>query len=490
MVVSWLRLESEDEALSPGQMVAGRYRIGERLGAGAIGTVYYAEHVEVGRPVAIKVLSRKWLGHDPMVERFRSEARAASAAGHPNIVDVLDAGDLDNGVPYLVMEHLAGRELYDDIKDTDGMPPRRAAAIARDVARALAAAHDKGIIHRDLKAENVMLVDRGADTIVKVLDFGIAFGVTERRMTTPGTFLGTPEYIAPEQVRGAEPTDRIDVYALGVLMHEMLLGRPPFEAAEPMDVLAMKTAAAAPSVAGARVDIPERFAALVDACLQREPTQRPSAREVIDILEEVLDSGAFAKPVSAPPASSRRGAWVVAVAVGVVAIAAVAYVLVAEPAASLAVAIDVAEPPPVPPLDDEPEPTPEPEPATSTTGADASTGTPEVVPQPPPEDLPKRPAKHPTTKSAVPDPPKPDPTDCGNLRARALEARDLQDWRGVLRYTTKPACFASALERKRLRVKAYLESGDYRRCIEHGESSSDAEIAKNVAWCRKKRAAK
>ena len=174
-----------------------------------MGLVYEAEHVEIGRRVAVKVLHPMYTRQAEVVSRFRSEARAASRIGHPNIVDVIDSGTTVDGAVYFVMEYLEGRELSQLVEEEGPLPAQRSIAIAREICQALTAAHKAGIIHRDLKPENVFLIERdGKRDFVKVLDFGIAKtmeAVTDRvgRLTNPGMAMGTPEYMAPEQAAGA-----------------------------------------------------------------------------------------------------------------------------------------------------------------------------------------------------------------------------------------------------------------------------------------------
>jgi serine/threonine-protein kinase len=502
--------DSGDDELAPGTVVADRYRVGERLGAGAMGAVYYAEHLTVRRPVAIKVLATQWMGRRDMVDRFRTEAQAASAAGHPNIIEVFDAGDLPSGQPYLVMEYLAGRELYALIQESNGMSPRRAAGYGRAIARALTAAHGSGIVHRDLKAENVMVVERGGEEALKVLDFGVAQVASGgARRTAPGMVIGTPEYIAPEQVRGQPATPAIDVYAFGVLMHEMLVGTTPFEAAESLDVLAMKTAGPAAPVTSKRADIPTSMARLVDRCLEMDPTARPTAPEIVQALDAFLDEPARPLvPIAVPPA--RRSAWrSVAVVVGIAALTGVGLAWPRAPLRPTAPAVPAVAsasrtegvPPPSPPRRD-PEPTVSNEGAEtsgSATSTDGGEETGSTATDPPPTDPPPAvgPRPKPPVDTPLPPPPSADPPTaklepdtpvCRANRDRAVEARKVQDWDGVLRYTAAAACFSSKLERQRLRVQAFLESGKHDRCIAAATASTDAQIAKWVRLCERKRA--
>ena len=274
---------SDLETISPGTIIAERYRIEGPIGVGGMGTVFMGEHVTVGRKVAVKVLTHEWSRNEVVVRRFKEEARAASAAGHPNIVEVFDAGELSDGRLYLVMELLNGRSLFDEIEAKAPFPVVRACAVIRDVARAIRAAHRVGIIHRDLKPDNIMLVIRGDEERLKVVDFGISASATrteeESRLTVPGSALGTPEYMAPEQGRGRPPTQQFDIYAIGVILYEMLAGQPPFVSQNIVEVLARKATEAPPPLSGHRSDIPPALAELCHACLATEPEDRPATAD-------------------------------------------------------------------------------------------------------------------------------------------------------------------------------------------------------------------
>jgi serine/threonine protein kinase len=217
----------------------GSYVVREVLGQGGMGTVYLAEHAVIGKKVAIKVLKRDLAGHDNLVARFINEARANAVVGHPGIVDVFDVGTLPSGVPYLVMEYLRGESLAQRLARTGKLPVELAATIAWETASAVGAAHAKGIIHRDLKPENLFLAvdpaEPEAPARVKVLDFGIAKLHADPNPnqvnTQTGSVMGTPVYMSPEQCRGAreEIDHRTDIYSLGVILYEMLVGKPPFQ---------------------------------------------------------------------------------------------------------------------------------------------------------------------------------------------------------------------------------------------------------------------
>lgn len=291
---------SDGEAIPPGTIVAERYRIEAPIGVGGMGTVYLAEHVTVGRKVAVKVLTHEWSHNEVVARRFREEARAASAAGHPNIVEVFDAGELTDRRLYLVMENLNGHTLFEEIRQQAPFTVVRACRVIRDVARAIRAAHSQGIIHRDLKPDNIMLVRRGEEERVKVLDFGISASATraaeEARLTLPGHALGTPEYMAPEQGRGRPSTPQFDIYAIGVILYEMLAGEPPFVSTNIVEVLARKATEPPPPLSGHRNDLPPALMALCHACLALDPAARPPTadafiRELDPLMTAMLGPG-------------------------------------------------------------------------------------------------------------------------------------------------------------------------------------------------------
>ena len=213
-----------------GRVIDGRYKILRQIGEGGMGTVYAGEHVEIGKGVAVKILHPVYSRQKDLVERFRREARAASRIGHPNIVDVTDFGTTEEGCAYFAMEHLDGIDLADVLSHERRIEPMRAVQIGIQVCRALHAAHAAGVIHRDLKPENIFLVARdGKADFVKVLDFGIARSLNRgsRRLTNPGMAMGTPEYMAPEQAIGGPADRRSDIYSVGALLYEMVVGTPP-----------------------------------------------------------------------------------------------------------------------------------------------------------------------------------------------------------------------------------------------------------------------
>ncbi|MCX4240018.1 protein kinase domain-containing protein [Paraliomyxa miuraensis] len=312
---------TDGETIAPGTIIAQRYRVAEPLGRGGMGTVYLAEHITVGRKVAIKVLTHEWSEHEVVARRFKEEARAASAAGHPNIIEVFDAGELPDRRLFIVMEFLTGRSLYEELVELGPLDVLRACRIIRDVARAVRAAHGVGIIHRDLKPDNIMLVNRGEGEMVKVLDFGISASADrtpeEQRLTIPGRALGTPEYMAPEQSKGRPPTEQFDIYAMGVMLYEALAGEPPFVSENVVEVLARKATEAPPRLDMRRAGLPPPLVELVHACIAVDPNRRPaSTDEFLGVLEPIVAAleGMQAMEVSSSGRFMRDGAPVTALA--------------------------------------------------------------------------------------------------------------------------------------------------------------------------------
>lgn len=265
-----------------GKVLDGKYRIERLLGVGGMGAVYRAEHVGIGRVCAVKVLHRRYTRDPDIVARFEREARAATQTGHPNIVDVWDSGTTPAGETYFVMELLEGENLGDLLRREAPLPVERVVHIVTQICRAVAAAHDVGIVHRDLKSDNVFLVARGKDAdFVKVLDFGICKSLEDGAQTAPGLVMGSPDYMAPEQAAGRPATIASDVYAVGCILFEALTGRMPYEGRNAIEVLMRKGSEDAPSVRELRPEVPEAVAEVVAACLRRTPGERlPSMRVV------------------------------------------------------------------------------------------------------------------------------------------------------------------------------------------------------------------
>src|SRR5688572_12712593 len=219
---------------SPGHVVAGRYRIQELLGQGGMGSVYRALQLSVGRPVALKLLSDEHVGSADLLERFQREAVALARLAHPNTVRLFDFGTSEGGCPFLVMEFLRGTDLAWDLERQGPLRYDHALRIARQVLCSLSEAHDAGIVHRDVKPANVFLCASSSWPLVKVLDFGIVGDIladpVASRLTRTGTVIGSVAYMSPEQAQGLAVGPAADLYAVGVVLFEMLTGRTLFDA--------------------------------------------------------------------------------------------------------------------------------------------------------------------------------------------------------------------------------------------------------------------
>jgi serine/threonine protein kinase len=266
-------------------LVEGRYRIVREIGAGGMGTVYEAEHVGIGKRVALKTLLKQHTSDADLVQRFLQEARAATAIGNEHIIDVTDLGRLPDGSPYIAMELLSGTSLAQVLEDEGALSVGRAVRITRQICDALSAAHSKGIVHRDMKPENVFLTTkRGEADFVKVLDFGISkvrknegSGVTQT-----GAIIGTPAYMSPEQAAGSKDVDApTDVWAVGVMLHEMLTGTRPFDGETSIMQLMAIISNEPASLREARKDVPGELADVVLRCLAKKTSQRMPSMDAL-----------------------------------------------------------------------------------------------------------------------------------------------------------------------------------------------------------------
>lgn len=255
-----------------GQTLGGRYRLVELLGSGGMATIYRATDTGLGRDVALKLLRPEYLRDPDFSSRFRQEAQSAASLSHPNVVTVYDYGEDPSG-PYIVMELVDGEDLATILRRSGPLPPRQVARIGAGVARALAAAHARGLVHRDVKPGNVLLQGDHA----YLTDFGLSklLDSDASRLTAPGRMVGTAEYLSPEQIRGEPVTGATDTYSLGCVIFECVQGGPPFGDREGMNILWGHLQDEPPDPAKSRTDISPAFSHALKAALRKEPAERP-----------------------------------------------------------------------------------------------------------------------------------------------------------------------------------------------------------------------
>lgn len=322
-----------------GTTLSGRYRLESRIGSGGMSIVYRAHDETLDRFVAIKVLHREVSSDSAALERFRREARAVARLSHPNIVQVIDAGE-DDGRPYIVFECVDGETLKERIREQGRLGVPEAVGHAAAIARALGAAHAQQVVHRDVKPQNVLI---DADDTAKVTDFGIARTLDEEGLTADGRVLGTTDYVSPEQALGHEVTGQSDLYALGVVLYEMLTGELPYRGDSQVAVAMQHVRGTVPDVRATRPEVPPALAAVIKRATARQPARRyPDGAVMAAELERalVLDDGpgrddgmvtaqipAVAAPAVIRPGHSRRrrrlaaGAAVALIAAGAAAAA-------------------------------------------------------------------------------------------------------------------------------------------------------------------------
>jgi len=283
-----------------GTLVQGRYRILERMGAGGMGVVYRGERTELGRAVAVKFL-HGWVAEDPNTQkRFRIEAQAMSQLSHPCCVSIIDFG-VEGGAPFMVMDFVTGRTLRSRVHEGGALPVKQALSILRQVLAGLAHAHERGIVHRDIKPDNIILTEAvGLGEQVRILDFGLARLRDTAPGLTQGMPVGTPNYMAPEQIRGEEVDARTDLYSAGVMLFELLTGQKPFNSERAAAVMLMHQESPPPSLSSVRpgVAFSPELERLVSRVLAKKPEDRfQSAAHFASALEALPE-------VAATPASS------------------------------------------------------------------------------------------------------------------------------------------------------------------------------------------
>jgi len=284
-----------------GIQLSGRYRLDAQIGAGGMSTVYRAFDVNLERPVAIKLLHREMSADSDQLERFRREAKAVAQLSHPHIVGVIDAGE-DESRPYIVFEYVEGQTLKERLRDLGRLPIDESIAYAIEIARALGCAHDHGIVHRDVKPQNVLIDEEGS---AKVTDFGIARSLKDDGLTADGRVLGTTDYVSPEQALGQDVTGQTDIYSLGIVLYEMLTGSVPFEGDNQVAVAMKHVREQIPDIQTRRPQVSATLAAVLDRMTEKDVVHRyPDVATLIGDLEEALAIEAARSGVSTGEATA------------------------------------------------------------------------------------------------------------------------------------------------------------------------------------------
>ena len=270
--------------LTPGSTFAKRYQIIEELGKGGMGRVYKVLDKEIGEKVALKLLNPEIAAESKTIERFRNELKTARQISHKNVCRMYHLSK-EEGAPYIIMEYVRGEDLKSMIRMMGRLSPGQTASIAKQVCEGLSEAHRLGVIHRDLKPQNIM-IDRNGD--IKIMDFGIARSLHAKGMTGEGVMIGTPEYMSPEQAEGKEADERSDIYALGIVLFEMLTGRVPFEGETPLCIALKHKIEAPPDPRKINTQIPDNLARLILRCLEKEKGRRyQSTQELLGELAKI-----------------------------------------------------------------------------------------------------------------------------------------------------------------------------------------------------------
>ncbi len=269
-----------------GTVLSGRYRLEAKLGSGGMSTVYLARDETLDRPVAVKVMHREMSEQEDQLQRFRQEARAVAKLTHPNVVSVIDAGE-DGGYPYIVFEYIKGETLKQRIGRVGALDTQEAIAYAIEVGRGLGVAHARNMVHRDIKPQNVLIDEEGR---AKLTDFGISRQLEQDGVTATGRVLGTTDYVAPEQAMGKGVDPRSDIYSLGVVLYEMLVGQVPFHADSQVGVAMKHVNEELPDVQRRRPEASAAVALVVERATAKNPAERyQTIAEMIDDLETALE---------------------------------------------------------------------------------------------------------------------------------------------------------------------------------------------------------
>jgi serine/threonine protein kinase len=303
----------ESGVVAIGSVLDGRYRVDSVLGVGGMGRVYKAEHTGIGRAVAIKVLHARLGGSSEAAKRFQREAMASGRLDHPNIVGVSDFGTLDDGSLYLVMEALEGESLGTRLERDKRIPWPESLAIIKSVLAGLRHAHDKGVVHRDIKPDNIFLAKKDGEQIIKILDFGIAKlyagNADDPATTRAGLTVGTPAYLSPEQAVGGAITPASDLYSTSIVLYEMLAGRAPFLDDEPLAMLTAHVSKDPPpfSEVAPDLELPQGIEAIIQHGLAKVSAERiGSALDYMQQLDEAVRAAGFDPMMTAVPRSSAQ----------------------------------------------------------------------------------------------------------------------------------------------------------------------------------------
>lgn len=517
MTLSVIQNPNVDPPLSGATV--GRYRVRARIATGGMADMYLAEHLETQGEVALKVMHLRLVRDEELAARFKREVEVMGRlAGAQNIVPIHDAGALEDGRRYLVMEFVVGTdlqgELFDLRSNNESMDVQRACRIARDVALAMQSIHAAQIIHRDLKPANVML-RRGADgqEHAFVVDFGVSADLKpkdpDQELTKAGSIIGTDGYMAPEQAAGVAPSPGFDIYGIGILLYEMVVGDP---------LPPGNARASIPPVSTLRPGIPQSLDSLIRRCLAWNPVERPeSAAAVVQALDGILaeydepapsnlDAPTSAVPPSSPAATipgeaqgkKKRAGLIAALAIMLlIVLGGTVFALLGPLGEEDAVEEEthvrpVAVAKSLPEDDSEPDSQPEaePEPTIAPTVPEAppheeppSPAESEAPPEPQPE--PSKPAKRSTSpKNPQAAPPPHLSAECQEVRGEASNAKGSWNWRNVLESTKRSECWKDREARLMLRVEAHAELGQFEACVREGQRSRRPEIRALVETCQ------